>query len=102
MKEIKEIVEEIRDELEGAKHYAEQAAKLKDTDTMRSETYAEMAKQELAHIDKLHSMAVKKIEAQRAGGYEAPAAMQAVWDWEHEKMIKHTAKIKAMLEMARG
>ena len=102
MKEIKEIVEEIRDEVEGAKHYAEQAAKLKDTDTTRSEMYAEMARQELTHIDKLHSMAVKKIEAQREGGYEAPAAMQAVWDWEHEKMIKHVAKIRAMLDMVRG
>lgn len=102
MKEIKEIVEEIRDELEGAKHYAEQAAKLKDNDMSRSETYAEMAKQELSHVDKLHGMAVKKIEAHKAAGHEAPAAMQAVWDWEHDRMIKCAAKIRAMLEMARG
>ena len=101
MKEIKELVEEIREELEGAKHYAEQSAKLKHTDMTRSETYAEMARQELSHVDKLHSMAVKKIEAQRESGHEAPAAMQAVWYWEHEKMIKCTAKIRAMLDMAR-
>ena len=99
MKEIKELVEEIREEMEGAKHYAEQAAKLKSTDAVRSEMYADMARQELSHIDKLHNMAVKKIETHRSGGHEVPEAMQAVWDWEHEKMIKHVAKIKAMLDM---
>lgn len=101
MKAIKEIVEDIRDELDGAKHYAEKAVKLRDTDMTASNTYAEMSRQELAHVDKLHGLAVKLINEQRASGATVPTAMQAVWDWEHENMIEHTARIKSLLDMAR-
>lgn len=42
------------------------------------------------------------IKAQKASGYEAPASMQAVWDWEHDKMVDTTARVKTMLSMYRG
>ena len=101
MKAIKSIVADIRDELEVAQHYAEMAAKLRDTDATAAGIYAEMARQELTHVDKLHGMAVKLINESKAAGHEAPAAMQAVWDWEHSGMIDRTARIRALLDMAR-
>lgn len=101
MKAIKEIVEDIRDELDGAKHYAEKAVRMRDTDMTAANTYAEMARQELGHADKLHGMAVKLINEQRAAGVTPPASMQVVWDWEHERMIDQTARIKALLDMVK-
>lgn len=101
MKAIKEIVEDIRDELDGAKHYAEKAVKMRDTDMTAATTYAEMSRQELTHVDKLHNMAVKLINEQRASGVTPPASMQAVWDWEHEKMIDYVARVKALLDMVK-
>ena len=97
MKEIKHIVENIREELDGAEHYAKTAAKLKDLNSADASAYAEMARQELGHVDNLHKMAVRAIEKQRASGVTPPAAMQAVWDWEHEKMIDRVSRIKALL-----
>lgn len=99
MKEIKHLVEDIREELEGAEHYAKVAVKLKDTNQANSSEYAEMARQELSHVDRLHKMAVKAIEKARAEGVAPPASMQAVWDWEHEKMMDKTARIKTLLSM---
>lgn len=101
MMEIKEIVEDIWEELEGAEHYAMKAIKEKGMDTNAMNKYAEMSRQELAHVDNLHKMAVDMINKHKAAGHEAPAAMQAVWDWEHDKMMRRAAKIRAMLDMAK-
>ena len=101
MKAIKEIVEDIREELDGAKHYAEKAVKMWDTDRDAATAYADMARQELSHADRLHGLAVKAINAERAKGVEPPAAMQAVWEWEHEKMIDATARIRHLLDMVK-
>ena len=30
---------------------------------------------------------------------EPPEAMLMVWNWEHDAMVSHTAKVKALLEM---
>ena len=99
MREIKHIVENIREELEGAEKYAKIAAKMKADDSTSASVYAEMARQELGHVDNLHKMAVRAIEKQKAAGVVVPPAMQAVWDWEHENMVEHTARIKTLLNM---
>lgn len=49
------------------------------------------------HADMLHGHAVRLIKAEKEKGIEAPASMQAVWDWQHEKMVDHIAKIKSLL-----
>lgn len=100
MKEIKHIVEQIREELEGAEKYAKIAAKLKPENSSDASAYAEMARQELGHIETLHKMAVRAIEKQKAAGVVSPAAMQAVWDWEHDNMMDKVARIKTLLSMS--
>ena len=101
MKEIKYIAERIREELSDAEGYAKHALKWKDTDRELSQTLAELSKQELAHSDSLHHQAVRLIRKQKDNGETAPAAMQAVWDWEHEHMIEHKEKVEHLLKMFR-
>ena len=99
MREIKHIVENIREELEGAEKYAKIAAKMKTDDSTSASVYAEMARQELGHVDNLHKMAVRAIEKQKAAGVVVPPAMQAVWDWEHGNMVEKASQIKMLLAM---
>ena len=101
MKEIKKLVEYIHEELEDAEKYAKCAAKYKDEDREMANVYYTLANEELGHMDKLHTQAIRIIKAHKAAGHEAPAAMQAVWDWEHEKMIEHAAHIRHLLDTAR-
>lgn len=101
MKMIAEIVEDIREELDGAEHYAKKATQYKGMDDRISSMYSTMAAQELSHVDTLHEQAVRLIQAHRAEGHEVPAGMQAVWDWEHSILVDKTAKIKVLLSMAR-
>lgn len=102
MKILAEMIESIREELEGAEHYAKLATQYKDEDRELADVYAKLANVELEHVDALHGQAVRMIKAQKAAGVETPTAMQAVWDWEHGKMIDTQARIKIMLTMYRG
>ena len=97
MKEIKTLVENIHDETEDAEKYAKLAVKYRDTDKELSDTFAYLAEEELGHMNKLHANAVRLIRKARDSGVEVPAAMQAVWDWEHEKMMSNVAKVKTLL-----
>lgn len=99
MKVIKQLVGDIREEMEGAEHYAKLATKYKIDDRALADNYAKMAEAELGHVDSLHAQAVRLIKEQKASGVETPAAMQAVWDWEHEKMVDTVTRIKTMLNM---
>ena len=103
MKVIKCLVEDINEELEGAEHYAKLATQHKDDDRDLADVYAKLANVELEHVNALHGQVVRIIKAWNVtSGQETPAAMQAVWDWEHEKAVDTAARIKTMLEMYRG
>lgn len=99
---IKELVCDIHDELESAEHYAKKAALYKDTENAVADNYARMAEAELGHVNSLHEQAVRIIKDYRAAGNEPPAAMQAVWDYEHEQQIDKVASIKMLLSMYRS
>lgn len=101
MKMIAEIVEDIREELDGAEHYAKKAAQYKEQDHRLAEQYATLSTQELGHVDALHTQAVRLIQDQRSAGAEVPAGMQAVWDWEHSHMMDRVARVKMLLELYR-
>lgn len=98
MKEIKKIVAQIDDEIEGAEDYAKCYAKYKDIDKGLSDVYHQMAEAELGHVDKLHEQVVRIIKDYRAKGNEPPAEMMAIWEWEHEKEIDHVARIRAIMK----
>ena len=98
MKMIAEIVEDIREELEGAEHYAKKATQYKEQDRRLAGMYADLASQELSHVDALHTQAVRLIQDQKATSTEVPAGMQAVWDWEHKHMVDRVARIKILLD----
>ena len=98
MVEIKDIVKSIKKELKDAERYAMLALKVKDTDRELAQGYADLARKELGDSDWLHNQAVRLIRAKRASGVEPPAAMQAVWDYEHEQTIEQTADVRRIIE----
>lgn len=102
MKAIKHIVEDIQEELEGAEHYAKLATQYKDTDKALADMYVKLAEVELGHVNLLHDQAVRIMKEYKASGKESPDAMQAVWDWEHEKAIDTTAMVKQLIAMYKG
>lgn len=98
MHEIKHLAEEIREELGDAEKYAREAVKHAE-DPEDASTYADLSRQELGHANRLHEMAVRHIEKAKDAGHHPTEAMQAVWDWEHERMLDRTAHVKTLLSM---
>ena len=101
MKEIKIIVGYIEDELKDAEKYAKQALHYKDDNKPMAEMYAQLSREEISHMERLHDHAVKIISTYRNEHGAPPAPMLAIWDWEHEKMIEHLARVKHLLSMVR-
>lgn len=102
MKQIKMLVEDIQMELEGAEHCAKIATQYKDTDRTLADTYAKMAEGKLSNVNSYHEQAVRMIKEQQAKGAQVPEGMQAVWDWEHEKQMDKTARVKSLIAVYRG
>ena len=99
MHEIKHLAEEIREELDDAEKYAREAAKHAGEDPEDASTYADLSRQELGHANRLQEMALRHIEKAKDAGLHPTEAMQAVWDWEHERMLDRTAHVKTLLSM---
>lgn len=103
MKKIKCLVEDISEELESAERYAKFATEHKDDDRELADVYAKLANVELDHVNALHGQAVRIIKTWEAkSGEQPPAAMKAIFDWEHEKAVDTQARIKSMLDIYKG
>ena len=76
MTKIKKYVEEIKDELDGAKHYMETALEYKASgNSDRYNGYKDMSIAELGHATRLHQYAVQDIESLKAVYPDIPSDM---------------------------
>ena len=100
MKKIKKYVDGIRDELEDAKHYMEDALEYKAMGNQTRYTrYKDMSMQELSHAMTLHEFAVQDIEQLKTVYPEVPSEMLDKWDKAHIDFVEKTAWIKQMQAM---
>lgn len=97
MREIKQLIERIEDELAGAEKYAELAMEHRYINDSLSAVYSSHAYEELAHADELHSEAVMLIKEARANGEKPTQEMLDKWAKEHKLFIEQTENIRAKL-----
>ena len=99
MRKIKEYVEMIDEELEGAKVYAEMFVDCKvQGKTEWANKFKEAANDELKHANFVHELAVQVITEYRAK-VTPPQDMLEKWDKAHATYIEKAAWIKTMLSM---
>lgn len=96
MKAIKTLTDMIAEELDGAEHYVKCAIRYKTELPSLADVFYEISNQEMRHVNLLHEEVVKIIRSYREKHGEPPAAMQAVYDWEHEKQIEEAKEIKIL------
>lgn len=101
MREIKMLVKDIQRNLEGAEHCAKIATQYKLENPELAAIYAKIGEGKIMNVMALHDEAERMIRKKKEAGVEVPAAMQAVWDWEHDKMMDTLARVKMMLEVYR-
>ena len=100
MTKIKKYVEDIAEELDGAKEYIEKALDYKVAgDTNRYAKYKDMSVQELGHAMALHEMAAQDIQKLKAVYPDIPQDMMDKWEHSHKEFVEKTAWIKQMQAM---
>jgi ferritin len=93
MKIIKELSEMIEEELDGAEHYAKCALKHNEDNPALANVFYEISTQEMRHVNMLHDQVVEIIDRHRAEHGEPPAAMLAIYEWEHNRQIDKAKKV---------
>ena len=99
MKEIKEVVRQIRKELKAAEWYAGEAVRDKSMYPRLSQHYHSMAQDNLKRVDDLHTAVAEMIEEVKKSGKQIPQGMLDVWEFEHEMLIEQAEEIKAAISM---
>lgn len=102
MKEIKELVCDIKHELKSAEKYAHEAVKHKAEYPALAAVYYRMASEKLDHVDMLHKEAVAMIDRAERSGKEVPKGMRDIWSWYHDMMIEDATDIRRTLDMYKG
>lgn len=99
MTKIKRYVDGMKDELCGAKDYAESYIECKAAGNMdRAKIYYQMAQDELKHADNLHNIAVQEINALKEA-IEPPESMLDKWRDAHGYFVEKAAWVKQMLSL---
>lgn len=99
MTKIKKLADEIMDELDSAKEYAEEYLSYKAKGNPEwAKRYDEMAEDELKHASYLHDRVTEEIEELRKV-YTPPQEILEKWDADHKKYVEKAAWIKQMLAM---
>ena len=98
MKILKNLIEKADDTMEEVEWYAEQAHHLRVEHKALADTYIKIAEMHVGIYNMLHDRMVALIEEEKKKGITPPAPMIAIWDYEHEKLVKEFAEAKYLIE----
>lgn len=98
MKVLKDLISKSHDTLEEVEWYAEKAHTLHPTHKKLADVYIHVSEMHVDIYRQLHEQMMSLITTEKEKGTEIPAVMSAIWDYEHEKLIKELAEAKSLID----
>ena len=98
MKILKDLIGKADDTLEEIEWYTEKAHILRSEHKALADTYIKIAETHIGIYKMLHDRMVGLIEEEKRKGVQPPASMLAIWEYEHEKLVKEFAEVKYSIE----
>lgn len=98
MKILKDLICKADDTLEEIEWYAEKAMHLRSEQRALADCYIRIAEMHVTIYGMLHERMVALIDEKKRLGVEISTAMQAIWEYEHEKLIKEFAEAKVLID----
>ena len=95
---LKDLIEKAKDTMDEVEWYAEKAHHLRTEHKQLADTYIKIAEMHIDIYGMLHGRMVALITEQKEKGAHVPPEMQAIWDYEHERLIKEFAEAKFLVE----
>ena len=98
MKILKDLIEKMDDTLDEIEFYGSKAHHLRTEHKPLADTYAKVGEMHVDIYTMLHDKAVELINEEKKKGITAPPEMLAIWNYEHEKLVKEFAEAKFLVE----
>ena len=98
MKILKDLIKKADDTLDEIEWYAEKAHHLRTENKSLADTYIKIAEMHIDIYKQLHEQMVALIDEEKRKGVPVPAVMTAIWEYEHEKLVKEFAATKIMID----
>lgn len=93
MEALKCLIESMEKELCAAKCYYMKSIHHKDSTQQISNTYSEIASQELEHFTKFYSATNTYINRKKSEGADI-SVIDAIWEYEHTKLLDEYNELK--------
>lgn len=98
MKNLVDLIEKANDTMEEVEWYAEKAHHLRATHKALADTYNKIAETHIDIYKMLHERMVALIEEEKRSGRQPPPEMLAIWNYEHEKLVKEFSEAKYLVD----
>jgi hypothetical protein len=98
MKVLTTLIEKADSTLDEIHWYAEKAHHLRAEHKELADAYIKIADMHVDIFKMLHDRMVDLIEEEKRKGRTPPPEMLAIWNFEHEKLVKKFAEAKFLVE----
>lgn len=98
MKILTHLIKKAEDTLEEIEWYGEQALLIKSEHKSLADTYIKIASEHIGIYEMLHKEMVNLIEEHKRAGHQPPPEMLAIWNYEHEKLVKEFKEAKFIVD----
>ena len=98
MKILVNLIEKANDTMDEIEWYAEKAHHIRTEHKELADTYIKIADMHIDIYKMLHERMVELIDETKRKGVQPPPEMLAIWNYEHEKLVKEFAEVKFLVE----